>query len=47
MWSKIKTKLRERQATDADALFSAIKNAFSLVTASNAVGWFQNWRYFQ
>lgn len=47
MWSKIKSKLREHQATDPDALFSAIKNAFSLVTASNAAGWFQSCRYFQ
>lgn len=47
MWSKIKEKLREYQATDTDALFLAIKNAFSLVTASNARGWFQSCGYFQ
>jgi transposase len=47
MWSKIKTKLREYQATDKDALFLAIKEAFSLVTASNAEGWFQSCGYFQ
>lgn len=38
MWSKIKTKLREYQAKDADTLFSAIKDAFNLITASNARG---------
>ncbi len=47
MWSKIKEKLRDYQATDTDSLFLAIKNAFSLVTASNARGWFQSCGYFQ
>ena len=47
MWSKIKAKLREYQATDTYTLFFAIKDAFSLVTASNAIGWFQSCGYFQ
>jgi transposase len=47
IWSKIKTKLREYQATDTDTLFWAIKDAFSLITASNAEGWFQSCGYFQ
>ena len=47
MWSKIKTKLREYQATDADTLFHAIGEAFRLVTASNAKGWFDSCGYFQ
>jgi len=38
MWSKVKTKLRERQATDAESLFLAIGEAFSSITASNAEG---------
>jgi transposase len=47
MWSKIKAKLRESQATDADALFIAIGEAFSSITASNAEGWFESCGYFQ
>lgn len=47
MWSKIKTKLKEDQATNIDTPFSAIKNAFSLVTPANAKGWLQSCGYFQ
>ena len=47
MWSKIKTKLRERQATDSDALFLAIKDAFSTITSSDARGWFESCGYFK
>jgi len=47
MWSKVKAKLREYQATDGDALFIAIGKAFSTITASNAEGWFENCGYFQ
>jgi transposase len=31
MWSKIKTKLRETQTTNTDALFQAIKHAFESI----------------
>ena len=47
MWSKVKSALREYQATDADSLFHAIGEAFSTITASNAEGWFANCGYFQ
>jgi transposase len=47
MWSKVKTKLREYQAADADALFHAIGEAFRSITASNAKGWFESCGYFQ
>jgi transposase len=47
MWSKIKAKLREYQATGTDTLFWAIKDAFSLITASNAEDWFQSCGYSQ
>jgi transposase len=47
MWSKVKGKLREYQATDADALFIAIGEALSSITASNAEGWFESCGYFQ
>jgi transposase len=47
MWSKVKGKLREYQATDVDALFIAIGEAFSSITASNAEGWFESCGYFQ
>lgn len=45
MWSKIKTKLRERQATDSDTLFFAIKDAFTTITPSDAKGWFESCGY--
>ena len=47
MWSKVKGKLRERQATDTESLFHAIGEVFSSITASNAEGWFENCGYFQ
>jgi transposase len=47
MWSKVKTKLRESQATDADTLFQAIAEAFRSITVSNAKGWFESCGYFQ
>ena len=47
MWSKVKTKLRECQATDADTLFHAIGEAFRSITASNTKGWFESCGYFQ
>jgi transposase len=47
MWSKIKTKLREAQTTNTDALFQAIKHAFESITPSDAKGWFESCRYFQ
>jgi transposase len=47
MWSKVKTKLRERQTTDADTLFLAIKEAFESITPSNTQGWFECCGYFQ
>jgi transposase len=47
MWSKVKTKLREYQARDADTLFQAIVEAFRSITASNAEGWFASCGYFQ
>ena len=47
MWSKVKTKLREYQATDADTLFQAIAKVFRSITASNAKGWFESCGYFQ
>lgn len=47
MWSKIKTKIKESQATDTDTLFEAIKKAFETITASNAEGWFKSCGYFQ
>lgn len=47
MWSKVKTKLRERQATDTDTLFLAIKDAFETITPSDAQGWFESCGYFQ
>jgi transposase len=47
MWSKVKSKLREYQATDEDSLFHAIGEAFRTITASNANGWFQSCGYFQ
>jgi len=47
MWSKIKTKLRESQATDTETLFHAIGEAFRSITASNAEGWFESCGYFQ
>ena len=47
MWSKVKTRLREYQAADADTLFHAIGEAFRSITASNARGWFESCGYFQ
>jgi len=47
MWSKVKSKLREYQATDDESLFSAIGEAFHSITASNANGWFESSGYFQ
>lgn len=47
MWSKMKAKIKEYQATDAESLFSAIKGALKTVTASNAKGWFKSCGYFQ
>jgi transposase len=47
MWSKVKTKLRELQATDGDTLFLAVKEAFESITPSNARGWFESCGYFQ
>jgi transposase len=47
MWSKVKAKLKEYQATEADTLFQAIAEAFRSITASNAKGWFQSCEYFQ
>lgn len=47
MWSKVKTKLRECQATEPDTLFQAIGEAFRSITASNAQGWFESCGYFQ
>jgi transposase len=46
MWSKVKTKLREHQTTDAEALFLAIKDAFDAITPSDARGWFKSCGYF-
>ena len=47
MWSKIKAKLKEYKARDQDSLLNAIRDAFNLVTASNAKGWFESCGYFQ
>ncbi|MDR3362044.1 MAG: transposase [Desulfovibrio sp.] len=47
MWSKVKTKLRERQARDGDTLFLAVKEAFECITPSNDRGWFESCGYFQ
>jgi len=47
MWSKVKTKLREYQATDSNTLFHAIGEAFRAITASDAKGWFESCGYFQ
>jgi len=47
MWSKVKTRLREHQATDAERLFHAIGETFRTITASNAEGWFESCGYFQ
>jgi transposase len=47
MWSKIKTILRGYQATEPEALFHAIGEAFQTITSSNAKGWFKGCGYFQ
>ena len=47
MWSKVKSRLREYQATDVESLFHAIGEAFRSITASNAQGWFESCGYFQ
>jgi transposase len=47
MWSKIKNKLREYCATTSSELFEKIGTAFSLVTASDAKGWYESCGYFQ
>ena len=47
MWSKVKSKLREYQATDEESLFHAIGEAFRSITASNANGWLESCGYFQ
>jgi len=47
MWSKVKSKLREYQATDEGSLFHAIGEVFRSITASNANGWFESCGYLQ
>ena len=47
MWSKVKNKLREYQATEPEALFKAIGDSFRYITAANAKGWFEGCGYFQ
>ena len=45
MWSKIKEFLRKAKARTQEALFDAIAAALSLVTASDAKGWFESCGY--
>jgi hypothetical protein len=47
MWSKIKCRLREYRAATKTDIFDKIGTAFSLVTTSDAEGWFKNCGYFQ
>jgi transposase len=47
MWSKIKCRLREYRATTKTDIFDKIGTAFSLVTTSDAKGWFKSCGYFQ
>ncbi len=40
MWSKLKAYFRKLKIRSLDLLWAAIPNAFSLVSASDASGWF-------
>lgn len=41
MWSKLKAYFRKLKIRSLDPLWAAIPNAFSLVSASDAAGWFR------
>lgn len=45
MWSKVKSTLRKLEPRDAEALVNAIGTALSMVTASDAIGWFAHCGY--
>lgn len=45
MWSKIKTLIREKVATNTEALFKAIQDAFKKITPCNVGSWFKSCGY--
>lgn len=45
MWSKVKSILRKLEPRDTDALFEAVTEALSQVTARDAIGWFTHCGY--
>lgn len=45
MWSKVKSILRKLEARDTESLVNAIGTALSMVTASDAIGWFAHCGY--
>ena len=45
MWSKVKSILRRIEARDNESLLAAIATALSMVSASDAMGWFSHFGY--